>query len=497
MDAKIEKNIITGMIISEEFLQGIQHIYHPLQVPFAKEVAKWCMDYYSQYEKAPSAHIEDIFLANKDRMSEEEEELTSSFLSHISEEYENEKAFNVNYILDSAEKYFRTLALQELGKKLSVSVAKGNIDKAESMVGTFERVARPQTQGVNPFDEEVIKEAYAEHSGEHLFKFPGVLGDTVGHFEREHLVSFVGASKIGKSWWLLWMSLLGLSEGFKVLYVSLEMSQKQIVRRIHQHLTASPTQHYDELLIPTFDCIKNQTNDCQKEVRSCRTGLFDDEGYELKHTVARRRGYKPCTNCTVDYDQEIWQKKIKRDIITEEIALARNRLIYGSLLRKNRFRFIKYPSKGATLTDLKINLTNMESFEGFIPDIIVTDMADKFSAVDTRKEFRHQIGEIWEGHKSMAQERKCLVVTASQSNTLRTMKDIKQGDWSENVVKIQESDISFALNQKPEEKKKGLMRVVVLAQRDADFDLTTEINVLMSYKIGKPYLTSCMGGTKE
>ena len=80
---------------------------------------------------------------------------------------------------------------------------------------------------------------------------------------------------------------------------------------------------------------------------------------------------------------------------------------------------------------------------------------------------------------------------------MRTEKDIRQGDWKESVGKIQESDISFALNQKPEEKKRGLMRVKVLKQRDDDFDLTSQIHVLMSYKIGRPYLKSYMEGGKR
>ena len=252
----------------------------------------------------------------------------------------------------------------------------------------------------------------------------------------------------------MWMALLGLTEGYKVLYVSLEMSEKQIVKRIHQHLNAKPTKYYKELLLPVLDCINNQTNFCEREMRSCSVGVTDEDGEELGYAKATQTGYKPCTNCRRDYEPEIWYRKVEREVMTDEVALAKNKIIYGGLLRKNRFRFLQYPSKTTKMSELKIQLKNMEDYEGFIPDVIVTDMADKFCAEDTRKDYRHQIGEVWEAHKAMGQERKCLMVSASQSNTMRTEKDIRQGDWSENVVKIQESDISFALNQKPEEKLK-------------------------------------------
>ncbi|MCP4475434.1 MAG: hypothetical protein GY821_12880 [Gammaproteobacteria bacterium] len=488
IDARTEKNIITGMIISDEFLSGIQQIFQPLQIPFAHEVAGWCLDYFKQYEKAPNEHIQDLFFANKNRMSEEQVELTEDFLLHISNENE-EKCFNVKYILDCAEKYFRLLAVQKISNELCVNLTKNNVDKAENTIKTFERCVRSQTKGINPFDTDTIKTAFDTNSGNTLFKFPGVLGETVGYFEREHLVSFVGASKIGKSWWLMWIAMLALFEGYKVIYVSLEMSEKQMVKRIHQYINACPTKQYNDLLIPVLDCARNQNDSCVREERSCSVGVCDGDE-ELDYYVADKKGYKVCTNCTEDIMPEIWHKTTNREPLNEIMVLEKNKALYGNLIKKDRFKLIKYPSKGATMEDLKTQLQNMENYENFIPDVIVTDMADKFSVDNNRQDFRHQISEIWESHKRIAQEKKCLVVTASQANTMRTQKDVGQGDWAENIKKIQESDISFALNQKPEEKKKGLMRVTVLAQRDDDFDLSSHVNVLMSYIIGRPYLNS-------
>ena len=51
MSAKIEKNIITGMILSGRFLEEIKPIYRPLTVPFARTVADWCIEYYEEYKK--------------------------------------------------------------------------------------------------------------------------------------------------------------------------------------------------------------------------------------------------------------------------------------------------------------------------------------------------------------------------------------------------------------------------------------------------------------
>jgi replicative DNA helicase len=145
------------------------------------------------------------------------------------------------------------------------------------------------------------------------------------------------------------------------------------------------------------------------------------------------------------------------------------------------------------MSKFRAYLHNLEHYENFIPDVIVTDYADKFAPEDKRLSPRHQLRQIWEEHKALAQERHCLVITASQSSAARTEKDTKQGDWSEAISKLELVDVGFILNQTPDEKREGLMRVVVAKQRHDDFDILGEVKVLQCYKIGKPYLDSYYG----
>ena len=55
VDASIERNIITGMITSNDFLKEIQPVIRTnlLQSSFARSLAKWCLEYYEEYEEAP------------------------------------------------------------------------------------------------------------------------------------------------------------------------------------------------------------------------------------------------------------------------------------------------------------------------------------------------------------------------------------------------------------------------------------------------------------
>jgi len=97
-------------------------------------------------------------------------------------------------------------------------------------------------------------------------------------------------------------------------------------------------------------------------------------------------------------------------------------------------------------------------------------------------------------HKALASERKCLVISASQSNTGRDdEKKIKSGDFAEDIRKRAEVDIAFSLNQTSDQKEKGIMIISPMKIRDDDFNPKMECMVLQQLRIGKPYLDSYWG----
>ncbi len=445
IDSKVESQIVTGMIVSDRFLEQISVIYkNQLQVPFTKQVAKWCMEYYEQYKKAPNKHIQDIYEHNKKRLKEEESFLIQEFLSTISKKHSKTKTFNVNYILDSAEEYFRTLSLITLKDKIETAIDKGAVVRAENLVKTYERIARPESKGVDPFDKEEVKESFTEDTGEDLFSFPGDLGKAVGTFEREFLIAFLGIRGMGKTWWLLWTALLAAMRGYNVTFVSLEMSKRQLVKRVHQYLSGLSLST-GEIEIPHFS----------------------EEEKELTYF-----------------------KKVKRKQLTGITALEKLTAVEESSLIKGNLKMLFFPSGTKTMDDLRIQLNNMESYEGYVPDVIVTDYADKFKSDQRTENRRHQLEDVWNQHKALAQERKCLVATASQANTARTGRDIGVGAATESMAKEDLADCLLALNQTNDEKAKGVMRVGITKHRHADYNLKREIYVTQCYKIGRPYLDS-------
>jgi replicative DNA helicase len=450
-DMRFERQIITGMIVSDEFLQGVVPIYQQdcLRIPFAKTIARWCLEYFNQYQIAPGKHIEDIFKDQKNNIPDPDEaEMLETFLSDISKEYVDGEAFNAGYILDKTEKHFRELSLKNLTKEIQKTLIGDRIEEAEALVKGYTRIARIQTKGVDPItDSKIIAAALDDNSGDKLFSLPGILGDTIGMLERGWLFSFVGASGTGKTWWLMLTALRALFAGLNVVFISMEMSEKQMTRRIQHWINGQPTKKWaGELSIPTF---KNLS------------------------------------------DTEIYYKKVTKKELTIPKAINKSKAVKRSaLIRGNAFKLVTYPSRSITMNDINAYLHNLEYYENFIPDVIVTDYADKVKPDDARQQYRHQIAGIWEAHKALAQEKNCIVVTASQSNTARTGNDIKQGDWSESIEKLNMSDAGMSINMTADDKRAGIMRAKIMKQRHDDFDLVQEVMVLHQLRIGRPYLDS-------
>jgi len=120
--------------------------------------------------------------------------------------------------------------------------------------------------------------------------------------------------------------------------------------------------------------------------------------------------------------------------------------------------------------------------------VIVVDYADVLRA-PSHLSTRDKLDEIWKGLKGLAQERKCLVVTATQSNRPSIQKkDLSQVDVAEDIRKLAHVDILLGLNQTPAEKKAGVLRISVLALRDNEFHEGLQVAVLEAREVGQVYL---------
>ena len=492
INTEIQKQILIGLIVSTKFCT---EIYPSLSSdyflsPYAKKIVRWTKDYYEKYKLAPNIHIQDIYNSEKEKLDPEESELISSLLSSLSTKYEQMKAenFNVDYLLDSAIEFFKKRSLEIMSKRVSSLVELSKLEDAEELVRDYKKVAKVTSRWVDPFDP-VFMEKVIESVDEEFFKFPGKLGEFIGNLQRGYLIGIMGPYKRGKTNWLLEFAIEGLLRGLKVVFISLEMSDTHVAKRIYKTLGAFGDEA-GEYLYPCFDCRKNQDGSCSKKERSGNYGLIDTDGEKPAYTKSMK--YKPCTYCRehglFDYIPETWFVIEKRPKLTLGTLSKKVRSI--KRMMGDGLRIKAYPAYEANLMDIRRDLDNLEYTENFIPDMIVTDYADILASEDRRVTGREQIDLTWKAHKNLAAKRNCLVVTGSQTNRKSVdKKRVQSTDVAEDIRKLAHVDGMMMLSQTEKEKGAKMMRISYV-DRHGEFSELKQVMVLQNFTVGQVLLDS-------
>lgn len=498
VDSDIEKKIVTGMIVSDEFCTSIQKMIKPqyFQIDYAKIVAGWVQEHFKHYKKAPKKDIQTMYRAEKASLDEATGNLIGKFLNNLSEAYEEGPAFNHEYLLDQARDYFRERSLSILSEKVQADLLRGRIDQAEKEVKNFSRVVKELGTWFNPLEKSHILKMFSAEN-DFVLRLPDELGDLVGDLEREWLLAFMGPMKRGKSFMLQEFAVQALSCRLKVVIFSLEMSTKEMSGRIYERLTGLSLKP-GRVSWATFDCERNQDNTCSRPERTCSKGIKAPG--EIIIEPKEVKNYKPCVICRPtekddpgngEYRQATWKIwKDQKEPIESKTALKKAK-DFGRLYGDN-FRVKSYPSFMASFDDVISDLDDLWYTEGFSPDVICIDSVDiMVPQGGTHLSERGQADWAWKRAKGLAGERHALVATVLQSNRASiTQKSVQQENTSEDIRKLAHVDVMLGLNQTPDEKKKGVMRISTIVHRHKGFQFGKDVMIAQGLDIGQPLLES-------
>ena len=441
-----ERRILSQMIVSTPYLSSLKGIAEPylFKSPYSNTVANWIWEYFDFTGEAPVKGIEEIYLKNQHTIQDEEEnELIGEFLTKLSEDWEKNKIKNVKYSVKNAIEFFKLRSLEVLKREIDEAVQSKNAKHGERVVADYKRVEKLKGHGVNFLkDAGAIKSAF-QMDNEVLFSYPKELGYAMGPFVRGDFFAWMGSAKKGKSWMLMYTAVRAVLMSMKTVFISLEMNESPVIRRLWKGFTGVPDKK-GSIEIPVF-----------------REGGKDNK-FKVVKEVRKKKG--------VDLENiESLQRK------------------YEKASRGGELRLQTYPSDSVTVKDIEDYLTNLEYYEGFIPDVIVIDYADNLLAENTRIETRHQINSIWKSLRGIAQARECLLVTATQTNDAGGDKDSGMGNVAEDKRKLTHITKMAILNQNELEVDSGVMRVKLAAQRE-ERSFTKELVLLQGLGIGRPYL---------
>ena len=503
--AEIEKQIVTGMIVSSKYLKRISKIYRPdyLQVEYVPIIADWCLDYFKSYGEAPGAHIEDIFRTRRKELREGMDGLAETFLSKISREHEAREQFNDGYLFTKTTNYFHKRAVLNLAERLESLAMEDKPAEAETAIKNYATVAPDVSPWINPMTERFISQVFENREENQVLRLPGKLGQMIGPLERGWLVGWLGPMKRGKTFWLYECGFRAAMSKLNVAICSLEMNAVTNGMRIFRRMSALPD-YPGELVYPVFDCASNQNGSCTMSERRQFNDVPLYHGDSEKPHFSASMDYRPCTWCR-DNAEQFKPHGLRASICPYQtetwygIGMYEQSLNLGAVRRErrkfvsqfgSRIRLRIYPAYSASLKEVESDLDMLEFSEGFVPDVIVVDYADILMPEDRRLMDRSALDSIWKGLKGLAEKRNCLVITASQTTRKAIDKEsVRETDTAEDIRKLAHVDAMFGINQTWEEKQAKTMRINEIAHRHRFFS-GREVLVLNQLELGLPYVDS-------
>lgn len=493
IDTKIESDTITGMIVSDRFLKEAIIFVKPelLQAEHNKRIFKWISRYYDNYGVAPNSEIQNIYEMERWNLEDAEANVIGRFLTDLSERYEEYEEFNVDYHLDKAEIYFKDRYIKQHVDKVNLLREEGEIHEAEAEIARFSNVSRITSKWVNPFSEEAVARAFAADE-DYLFVLPGMMGELIGPVKKGWLGAVMAPNKRGKTNFLNWMGLMASTHRLNVAQFSLEMQVEEQSMRLYRAIAGQSEESFEDIIIPVFDCEKNQYGSCNMEERMNELTLVDPEG-ELP-AYSPDIPYTPCDYCrNRHYDRfapAVWYTSLQREVLTIN-NLSKTIKKYQNQYGRDPLRFMSYPMNSANMNRIHSDLDILEYSEGFVSHVNIIDYADILGPEDSRLVGRDAINETWKNLKRMAQQRSCLNLTATQANRLAIeSKRVKQTNTGEDIRKLNHLDFCIVLNQTTDEKRRGYMRVGLIAHRHKEFDELRQLTVLQQLRIGQVVLDS-------
>lgn len=505
--------ILTGMIISDRILRLIRPQYKKdyMKSPLHRNIAKWTVEYFDEFDKAPGVHIQDIFEEQIDKgMDEDQVQMIGNVLDRLSREFDRADKFNEDLVLKKTEEYFTRRKLEILKSQIGESINSRSNDEAVLLINDFNAAAIYGDDKINsPIDcteEEIVN--LMKEADKPLFHLPGAVGQFINdELCRERFVGIMGREKIGKTWNLLEFVIQAARQRCNTLFFQAgDMSEAQQLKRIFTRITKRSPNERDcgEGLFPVLDCKHNQFDTCDKKERTCDIGVagnqkeFEDifKYEDNKRKIfdgAEEDDYVPCTACRgkYDYSGSFWYEKRTTEFLKVG-NIMKDKKKFKKRMKGKHFKLITYPNDSLTINLIKSHIDYFINAEGFIPDVVAVDYPELLSASDAGiNEERHRENHKWKNLRAISQIYHCLVLAPTQADAESYgKKSLGLKNFTEDKRKYSHVTCMFSLNQTEWETVAGVLRIGKLLVREGRMEPFRQVKVLQHLQTGQPWVNS-------
>lgn len=383
-------------------------------------IAERAMAYWKKHNEAPKFHTPDLV---SDILEDKRHAKARTYANILDDMLALAPHVNTDYILDQVRTFVRTQRLKEAvirsAEKLN---AKAELAVSE-VEGIWSDLLRARETAFVPGMRLSDVDRFMSYFETHQTEFEtGVKALDDAHVVpiRGGVMLFLGGTGKGKSWFLVNAGKRALLRGKKVLHISLEMSEEEVVQRYYQSLFSIAKRDVD---IP----------DIARFVKD-KYGKFS----------------------TIEFDPV----EPEFALTSGELKLELSNHLEWLGTKLNNLVVKRFPTRQLTIAGLRAYIDTLEATEGFIPDEIILDYIG-IMATDVRNH-RLSLGRNLEEYRGICVERNVAGVTAHQGSKMgfmaREMNVTHVGeDWS----LITTSDIALVHSATDEESEFGLGRLYV------------------------------------
>ena len=407
---------------------------------FYRTIAEKAKNFYTSFKRPIGEHLPDTLEKELDN-NDEDAEIYEEIIFKL---HDFKDSVNKDYVIGQLTTFIREQNLKSALTESVKQVQAGNIEKAEQLINEYGK------KSVETFDSGLFlshknfEQIFREDATEVFRTDIKVLDDLHIGLARGELLVVLAPANSGKTNFLIHLGKAALKQRLKVLHVTLEMSEEKIVKRYLQSF---------------YSMTKRPQRTTARYLETNELGKFSG----IRSKVLQRPALSDKT------DLENLKKKVEK---------------YGA---RTRVLVKQFPTSALTIPALELYLDSLETFENFIPDVLLLDYPDLMK-LDSNN-LRESTGKIYKELRGIAVKRNIAVGAPSQSNRsgedakIVTLKHLAE-DYSKAAI----ADNVISYSQTEDENNLGLARLFIAKARDEQKFI--QILITQAYEMGQFCLSS-------
>jgi replicative DNA helicase len=160
--------------------------------------------------------------------------------------------------------------------------------------------------------------------------------------------------------------------------------------------------------------------------------------------------------------------RIRQDQLKDRCDDLKSRLdqVTATVPDRGQLKIKEFPTKRATVNQLRAYLNQLSNYENFSPDVIIVDYLELLATDSEMAEYQAQ-ERLAQELRGLAIEHKCLMWTATQTNREgKKVRLITDTELADSYGKTRVCDLVISINQDEEEFDKGKSRIYIIKSRN-------------------------------